>query len=230
MKSCLISFSSKDYNKKLLHLLDSAIEHWKGDYLIYSPDHELSEYKGIPIYKGYPQPQDMPSFTHDEMPYQFKIALIQQAAEMGYERIVWLDTSMQLAKDITPLFGEMGIGVFHNLGHDLYKYISDDAQISLGISDDFLMKVTYIWGGALFFDFSKKNAIDVFERIKKYSLNGSFKDGTSQRPGFIAHRHDQSVLSVLVYGHSDVYNYGMIASKEHARTKEYGNNYFIIYG
>lgn len=233
MKSCLVSFSSKgreDYNKKLLKLLGSAVEHWKGDYLIYSPDHELSEYKGITIHKGWPKPQLFASYTHDEMPYQFKMALIQQAIELGYERIVWLDTSMQLAQDITPLFRDTGVSVFHNLGHDLYKYMSDDAQISLGIADHMLMEIPQIWGGALLFDFTKPNAIEVLETIKEYSINGSFKNGTSQRAEFIAHRHDQAVMSVLVYEKSDMFPYGTIVSKEHARTKEYGDNYFIIYG
>jgi hypothetical protein len=230
MKDCLVSFSSKgreNYNDKLLRLLDSAIENWKGDYLIYSPDHELTEYKGIKINKGYPTPGQIPSFTHESMPYQFKIALIQQAKEMGYDRIIWLDSSMVIKKDITELFGETGISVFHNLGHPLYKYISDKATELLNIDENALIDIEQIWGGALLFDFTKQNATKVFEEICKYSCNGSFMEASSQRKGFIAHRHDQAIISVLVHEKCDMHPYGTIVCPPHDITLEYGNNFYL---
>ncbi len=229
-KDCLVSFSSngrEDYNKGLLRLLDSSIEHWKGDYLIYSTDHELDEYKGIKINKGLPAPKEIKSFSHAEMPYQFKIALIQQAKEMGYERIVWLDSSMVIKKDITDLFSDTGISVFHNLGHPLWKYMSDSALAKLGLLEAALYDIEQIWGGALFFDFRKKNAIAVFEKIKEFSVNGSFSNGGSSRLGFIAHRHDQAVMSVLVHGKCDMYPYGTIVCPPHDLTLEYGSDFYL---
>lgn len=229
IKDCLVSFSSKgreDYNVKLLPLLDSALEHWKGDFLIYSPDHWLDEYKGIKIHKGYPPL----SATHEEQPYAFKLYAIMEALRLDYERIVWLDTSMALAKDITPLFGITGVGVFHNLGHPLYKYISDEAMSILNVSENEVFNISQIWGGALFFDFSKQNANAVFLEICQAAEKGAFNEGGSIRDGFVAHRHDQAVMSVLVHGRCDMYPYGRIVSKEHAKTKEYGDDYFLIYG
>lgn len=231
MKDCLVCFSSEgreNYNKGMLRLIDSAIEHWKGDYLFYSPDHWLTEYKGVTIHKGWPKPETFPSFVHSEMPYQFKIALIQEAREKGYERIVWLDTSMILNKDITPLFGPTGVGVFHNLGHKLSSYISDYAVFLLDCEKT-ISEIKQIWGGALFFDFKMQNCIDVFEQIKLFSINGSFQDKGSNRTEFIAHRHDQAVMSVLVHNKCDMYPYGKISSVEHEITKEYGDDVYIIY-
>lgn len=231
MKDCLVSFSSKgreDYNKGLLRLIDTAAEHWKGDVLVYSPDHELSEYRGVKIHKGWPEPVSISSFKHEEMPYQFKIALIQQARELGYERIVWLDSSMVIKKDITPLFCSSGIGVFHNLGHPLYKYISDDAVRLLGISDIKLQKIEQIWGGALFFDFTKENACDVFDRMMWHSTDGSFREGISARDGFVAHRHDQAVMSVLVHDKCDMYPYGKIKCPPHDTNGEYGDDVYLV--
>ncbi len=235
-KDCLVCFSSEgreNYNKGMLRLIDSAVEHWKGDFLFYSPDHWLTQYKGITIYKGLPDPEDMESFPHSEMPYQFKYSLIQKACEIGYQRIVWLDTSMILNKDITPLFdsptNEKGISVFHNLGHPLWKYISDDALNKLELTRENVGFIEQIWGGALMFDFTKKNCIDLFEQIKEFSINGSFKDSGSDCEGFVAHRHDQAVLSVLLNGKCNMFPYGTIASEEHAKTKEYGDDVYIIY-
>lgn len=225
MKDCLVSFSSGDYyNNKLLSLLDSAKKHWRGDYLIYSLDHKMDNFNGIKIHKGLPK--GCPS--HQEIPYFFKFAIIEEAQSLGYERIVWLDTSMQLAKDITPLFGNKGIGVFHNLGHELFKYISDDAMCILNISD--VSDIPQIWGGALFFDFTNKNTIILFNKIRDYAKMGAFNNGGSVRKGFVAHRHDQAIMSVILHNKCNLYPYGMIASKEHFRTKEYGDNVYIIYG
>lgn len=232
MKDCLVSFSSKgreDYNKGLLRLIDSALVNWKGDMLLYSPDHSLSEYKGVKINKGLPQPKLIPSFSHSDMPYQFKIALIQEAIEKGYERIVWLDTTMIINKDLTPLFGNNGITVFDNLGHPLSKYISDDACRLLEVNDEMILKMHQIWGGALLFDFTKNNCVKVFERIKAHSLNGSFKNGVSRRFGFVAHRHDQAVMSVLMSDKCDLQPYGKIVCHPHEVTHAYGDDIYIIY-
>ena len=228
MKDCLISFSSKgreDYNAWLLKMLDSAIDHWHGDYLIYSPDHELNEYKGIKIN------HEMPAgfIPHSEMPYQFKFKLIEHARSMGYDRVVWLDTSIRINKNLTPLFQDEGVTVFHNLGHDLYKYISDDAVSLLGVSENELKNIPQIWGGALLFDFTKWNCKQVFGDIYEFSLNGSFKNGTSSREGFIGHRHDQAVMSVLTYKRCDLMPYGKIVCKQHADNLEYGNDIYLIY-
>lgn len=231
-KPCLVSFSStgrENYNQKLLRLIDSAQQHWQGDYLIYSPDHWLNEYKGVTIHKGLPQPKLVASLPHSEMPYQFKVALIQQAFEMGYKKIAWLDSSMIIQKDLSPLFETpTGITVFYNLGHPLKNYISDNACKLLKVSEKKLETIPQIWGGALFFNFEKKNARDVFEKIKQFSLSGAFKDGTSTRPGFKAHRHDQAVISVLVHQKCNMLPYGKIVCPPHHTTGEYGNDYYLI--
>lgn len=238
MKDLIVSFSSKgrdDYNKSLLRLIDSCIEHWKGDLLIYSPDHELSEYRGVAINKGWPKPDFLKSFTHSEMPYQFKTSLIQLALEKGYKRIIWLDSSMQLVKDITPLLdnSKTGIVTFHNLGHPTYKYLSDNAEKLLredGHLSDWnpLWEIPQIWGGAFMLDFNNEMVVDFFAKMKEFSINGAFSTSGSSREGFIAHRHDQSVMSVLLYGKCDMLPYGTIVCPPHDRTGEYGKDYYLV--
>lgn len=242
-RDAILSFASKgreDYRKKLLGLIDSCVEHWKGDMLVYSPDHWLDEYRGVTIHKGWPRPKGVQSFTHEEMPYQFKTAMIQLALEMGYKRVFWMDTSMRLAKDIAPLLdnSKTGIVTFHNLGHPTWKYLSDEAYYLLRerqffYSDFVKVKdVQQIWGGAFMIDFtSDYYYIPSFLKwLKEFSTNGSFKDGGSQTPGFVAHRHDQAVMSVLVHERCDMLPYGTIVSRTHAESGEYGNDHYIIYG
>lgn len=236
----LVSFSSngrEDYNKRLLRLMDSAKLHWKGDVLVYSPDHPLAAYNDWPIHHGWPQSRNLPPLTHAEMPYYFKYALIQHARELGYQRIVWLDTSMLLLQDITPLFDGPGVTVFDNLGHPLYKYISDEAwelarrhvaydETGLPTFND----IPQIWGGAQFWDFTKTLAKMCWLDVLEFAQNGTFKDGTSRRPNFVAHRHDQAVLSVLLHNRCRLLPYGYIKTREHIHSHEYGNNPYILYG
>lgn len=241
MKDVICSFASKgreDYRKSLLRLIDSVKEHWHGDMLVYSPDHWLDKYKGVKIRKGWPQPKGIASLTHSEMPYQFKTALIQEALEMGYERIIWLDSSMQLKKDLTPLFdGVNGMTFFENLGHPTWKYISDcalsqlrsDGYFSVDCRHTSIKDIPQIWGGAFALNFNDHAASLFFEELKEYSINGSFKDGPSARDGFITHRHDQAVMSVLLndWAHT-LLAYGQILCPPHDRTGEYGNDPYLI--
>lgn len=234
-KDVILSFATKgreNYNGMLLRLIDSCIEHWKGDLLIYSPDHELSEYRGVTIHKGWPDPVGIKSYTHAEMPYQFKTALIQKAIELGYQRIIWLDSSMQLKKDLTPLFEcKTGITTFENLGHPTWKYLSDKAAFLLfGRQDyiEYLKNIPQIWGGAFALDLNKATATGFWSDLKEYSTNGSFKESGSERTGFIAHRHDQSVMSVLVHTLSNMLPYGQILCPPHDKTGEYGNDPYLV--
>lgn len=229
MKDVIVSFATKGFHPQLLRLIDSCKEHWSGDLLIYSPDHDLWMYRDIQIHHSWPDPDRIQSFHHKDMPYQFKVALIQKAIELGYDRIIWLDSSMQLKKDLTPLFSESGITTFHNLGHPVYRYLSDEAMDLLGVDDDFLLDKPQIWGGAFALDFNKSDACNFFNSLRHFSVNGSFKNGTSKREGFIAHRHDQAVMSVLLteFKHS-MLAYGQILCPPHDTSGEYGNDPYLI--
>lgn len=235
MKDCIVSFATKgceNYNGMLLRLIDSCLEHWKGDLLIYSPDHELSEYKGVKIHKGWPDPVGIKSYTHAEMPYQFKTALIQKALELGYDRIIWLDSSMQLKKDLKTLLddSETGIVTFENLGHPTWKYLSSKAELFLSAAgyDYDIHEIPQIWGGAFMLDFTKKSVVELFYKLKEFSINGSFSEAGNSKPGFVAHRHDQSVMSVLMYKKCDMYPYGQILCPPHDRTGEYGTDPYLV--
>lgn len=232
-KDVICSFASKGrepYDRMLLRLIDSCIEHWHGDMLVYSPDHELQEYRGVTINKGWPQPKGIKSYTHQEMPYQFKTAMIQLALEQGYERIIWLDSSMIIKKDLTPLFdGPFGLTFFHNLGHDTWKYLSDEAQNLLQVSTSDLHTIQQVWGGAFAIDFTHSTAEEFFDELKSFSVNGSFKNGGSKRDGFVAHRHDQSVMSVLLdYTYFTMLPYGNILCPPHDTDGTYGTDPYLV--
>jgi hypothetical protein len=223
MKTLLISYASKgreDYHKGLLRLIDSALL-FDLDIRVYSPDMAIDSYKGVPILRDSVTP-------HSEVPYKFKFELIRKAVNDGYKRIVWLDSSLIIKKDLNELF--IGAGFcFDNLGHPLCKYISDKSQSNLWLSDSDLLEIPQVWGGAFGLNFNYDISYKVLEDIIKQSELGSFNEGTSARHGFVAHRHDQAVMSVLFNRHGiKMYDYGFITTASHCfEPYEYGNHAYI---
>ena len=222
MKTLIISYASKgreDYHKGLKRLIDSC----KGYELrMYSPDMVEREYNGVEILT--------PNVTpHSEVPYKFKLDLIQQAVKDGYESIVWLDSSLQVVRNLDELFNNTAGFCFHNLGHPLKNYISDLAVDNLIMSDIELKTTPQIWGGAFGLDFSNPDAHKILRVLIRQSEIGSFNDGSSTREGFIAHRHDQAVMSVIFNRFKvKMYDYGYITTASHCfEPYEFGNHSYI---
>lgn len=164
---------------------------------------------------------------HSEIPYKFKYDLIKQAYDKGYKKVFWLDSTMRLVKNSFDLLklSEKGIVVFDNVGHPLYKYITDLAVQNLDC-EHYLNSIKNTWGGALGFDFDKPNVKYILDDIIEQAELGSFDNGTSTRDGFVAARHDQSVNSVIFHDYGiDILDYGFIAAKKHLN-----ENTYIQYG
>lgn len=236
-KTCIVSLASvgrEDYNKGLMRLIKSCKNNWIHDTIFWSFNGwqpPVDEYEGYTIRncKGiqYPQPKAFVCSPHSEIPYQFKLGCIQIAREEGYDRVIWLDSSMEIIKDIDELFDKSPVIAFDNLGHPLHKYISDTAVTNLNCRN--IMEIPQCWGGAIGFDFTNETAIKAFEQILHQSKIGSFNEGTSNRTEFIAHRHDQSVMSVIFYNLGiKLFPYGTIVTGQHAQEPyEYGKDYYI---
>lgn len=158
---------------------------------------------------------------HKIVPYKFKYDLINKAKKEGYKKIFWLDSTMRLLKNPFELFEQSPVVAFHNVGHPLKNYISDYAASLLGYKDK-LDGVSQTWGGALGFDFTQDIAHILFGQIYRASYNGAFDEGGSSREGFIAHRHDQACMSVLLHQYGiNLFDYGVIAAPNDVTDKTY---------
>jgi len=222
IKPVIVSYASKgreDYNKGLDRLHDSLIKcGWEGDYWLHSKERDgnltscnLFEHK-----------------EHFEVPYLFKFTMIQTLREQGYTKIIWLDSSLVLDRaDVTDLLN-VGVMCYDNLGHPLYKYISDEAVKNLEIKTEELLFMKQTWGGAIGFDFSREWVCELFSKIIEQAHKGSFNEGSSERYGFVAHRHDQAVMSVIFSQYGVPFlQYGNIVTYPHYMTNEYGNSFYI---
>ena len=218
----IVSYSSRgreDYNGQQLRLHESILEHWDGDYWLHSKERD-GMLKDSKLFKHY---------EHEDVPYFFKFTMIQTAREQGYTEIYWLDSKMVLNKDITGLASP--IMAFDNLGHPLSKYISDQAVANLNCNT-YLADIKQIWGGAIGFNFEHPITLVIYKEILEQVELGSFNEGTSNRNEFVAHRHDQAVMSVIFHQHK-IYllPYGNIVIKAHSLPPyEYGQDFYIIYG
>lgn len=162
---------------------------------------------------------------HSQVPYKFKYDIIRRALWDGYTRIYWLDSVMRLVpgKNISDLlFTSKGIVAFHNEGHDLGPYINDTAINGMPVKNP--DKIKQCWGGALFFDFSLDATHYIFSQIDINSRY--FKDDATVREGFIAHRHDQAIVSVILnQSRIPLLPYGVIAA-----AKDVTDQTYIQYG
>jgi len=238
MKDVIVNYASRgreDYFSGQLKLIRSIVNSgWGGDTLLYAEGGYCDEYMGHKIILGFPSQNKFVGHHQSEIPYQFKYVAIQAAREMGYERIFWLDASMRVVRNLSELFNESSGGIvsFHNLGHETWQYISDVATENLGISENELKRVPQTWGGAIGFDFTNPNVEKMFDEIIQQSVIGSFADAVSSRIGFVAHRHDQAVNSVLFYKNAiTLLPYGKLVGVQHAKEPyEFGKDYYLVCG
>lgn len=239
MSKCIVSFAStgrENYPKGQLRLIKSINESgWDGGLIMKCLDGYVDEYLGRKIELGsYPKSEKYSrDVNHESVPYGFKVDLIQEARERGYEQIIWCDSTILIDKypnDTLAHAAEHGVAAFHNLGHDLYKYCSDIALERQGVSEEELMTIPQIMACCVAFDFNSPKGEEAFKMWMDASWDGvSFQNYGSEREGFITHKHDQSCLSLILWKLKiPLLPYGKLVYHPHDITSEYGNNFEII--
>lgn len=240
-KPCIVSFSSQgreNYNAAMLRLISTSKEcGYEGDFILHQFDGYVPDYRDVKITQGksvyYPQPKLFQCYNHSEVPYLFKLAMIQLAREAGYNQVIWCDSTICMIKPPTELLNlakEQGVVTFDNLGHPLFPWISDVALERLGISQVELKIVPQIMACVIIFDFSNDTANQVFDEWLKAAQDGvSFQNNGSTREGFKAHRHDQAVLSGILYKRGIMsQSYGDLVYEPNDTDFKFGNNFTFV--
>lgn len=229
-KTCIVSFCStinrslvnnrdEDYNEQIKHLIDSVKKvGFETDFLIFSPDHPLEEYNGVKINKGLP-PNCKP---HSEVPFMFKPALVMYARSLGYETIIWCDSTIQLLRHPEQILlnaGTNGIVAWDNLGHPLLNYINNAALEALNIGINNIGATKQIMACVIVFDTKHDHINNVINQWYNLASKAFINDNTT-REGFIAHRHDQAVISYLLKDYA-LLPYGSLCYSPNHLTGEY---------
>jgi hypothetical protein len=228
------SMGRENYSAGQLKLIKSCVDSgWDGSYVIQSLDGYCDEYMGVKIQIGsYPSNKKYGTQNnHAEIPYGFKVALIQHCIELGYEQIIWADSSIRMLKNPQPLLDyakEHGVCAWDNLGHPLRFWLTDVAQEHLFISDKELETMKQIMCCCVIFDVTNKKGLNVFNHWLEISRDGvTFQNGYgSTREGFRETRHDQAALSGILFKHNvPLKEYGDgFCYHPHEITKEFGDN------
>jgi hypothetical protein len=211
-KRCIVNFFSsgrENYQKGSERLILTILKQKLDiDVHIFSPQFikpfvETIENTTLYTYPGYPINNLYGECKpHKEEPYQFKSYAIQTMREMGYESILWCDSSIMLFKNPEHYFElskEIGVILFDNPGCTEATWTADDCLNQMGCNPVYANTFFECDAGMMLFNFSVPVTHKVFDEYIKYCNDGICLNGKSgsTRPEFKAHRHDQSIISYI---------------------------------
>ncbi len=210
-KCCIVNVGiSGWYPQGSRRLKESLIFHgWAGDTVIFND---------LPI----------TSQTHESNPYSFKIRAIEiSLLHNEIKSILWCDSSIYAVKNPMIIFDEMqtnkyGMFLFQT-GYNVAQTATDSVLKYAGITRDEAELLPEYASGCVGFNLENKIAKKVWERWKKYMLDGQFKnsrkhDGQSEDPRFLFGRQDQTALSLACHEFK-------VRIPQSERIAYYGQNY-----
>lgn len=131
---------------------------------------------------------------HLDNPYAFKIYAIEKVRQHGFKSILWLDSSVVVRKDITPIFEEIESRgyIMQEAGCYVGDWCNDETLEGFNLSREKAMSMAcYGNAGFLGLNFYSRGAIDFFNRWKWAMEKGYFKGDWSN------HRHDLTCGSII---------------------------------
>lgn len=170
-----------------------------GDFLICAPE------LGPELAPGVPNMTDLALPSHRDVPYGFKPVIVAAARERGFRRVLWCDSTIFFLRDAPEMFrwqiGSSGMFLFDNPNCPEGRWTSDDCLAAMDCSPEETQKINQVMACSAGFDFGYPVANNILDDWLAYSRDGTSFQGRSgsTRPEFVAHRHDQSVLSCLAY-------------------------------
>jgi hypothetical protein len=146
--------------------------------------------------------------THNEAPYAFKGFAIDAARKLGYELILYLDSSIWAVRQFPDLFKYINTnGYLFMSNGNLGMWSSDEAIKHFGVDRETALTMREVVGGFVGLNFKNKNCNDFLDEwlalAKDTKLfRGSWKNDNhevSSDSRVKGHRHDQTVTSFLAY-------------------------------
>jgi hypothetical protein len=148
--------------------------------------------------------------THGEEPYAFKVHAIQEAFYAGARYVLYLDASMYAVRSLEPVFNHIerkGYMIIRCGSHTCEKWCSDDCLNAARLGRDSVVSWPMVIAGCVGFDLQSRVGSIAFRHwIDSAKRNPEAWSGphvnenfnVSRDPSCLGHRHDQSVLSLIV--------------------------------
>jgi hypothetical protein len=192
---CFVNFSNGNYIQGQKVLINSIIK-------VCSSMNNSCQYDILAFTKF----EEIGSPTHKESPYEFKFHAIKKAKDLGYEIVVWVDSSMRLVKPIDSIIKKVkDIGIY--IQQDRFfvgQWANDETLNFFNVTRDDALKIPNAYACILIFDFTNIISITFLDEIFKCASVGLFrgqwnnKNKTeSQDERCLGHRHDQSCIELI---------------------------------
>jgi hypothetical protein len=142
---------------------------------------------------------------HEDNPYAFKIYAFEAALRMGYQKILYLDSSVYAVRDYTRAFDliEEDGYLMQESGHNVGQWCNDVTLQYWGLTrEEASTMPMYGNAGMLGLDFRDSTARDFFRRWRKCMEDGMFKGSWDD------HRHDMTNGSIIANAYRMKYQPG----------------------
>lgn len=142
---------------------------------------------------------------HTENMYAFKAVALQRAANYGYTKLLWLDSSIYARKRLTDIWDKIDRDGYYFVdnGFNLAQTASNRLLNAFGISRDSAEQVPEITTCCFGLDIGTERGLAVLNQFVFAANQGLFNGNRvhdpadSEDPRFLFCRHDQSALSLI---------------------------------
>lgn len=139
-------------------------------------------------------------------PYNIKAAALQEAINMGYSHILWLDASVWAVSDPNRIFDIINHEGYYigNSGYNCAQSCNDKCLKYFGITRDEAEHIPDCASGILGLHLGNPKGREFANRWIKAAKDGAFSgsrnhDNQSNDPRFLFHRQDQSAASLIAH-------------------------------
>lgn len=149
--------------------------------------------------------QDWPNMKYNcECGYNIKAAAFEEALKQGYERILWLDSSVWAINKVEPLFDyiDQTGWYFYSNGFTVRQTADDNALNYFGMSSDYAAQTPDLSSSMFGLHMGNPKAQKFLGKWLKSAYDGLWStsrqhNGGSKDPRYLFDRQDQSCASIL---------------------------------
>ncbi len=131
--------------------------------------------------------------THKDNPYAFKLYAIEKVKNMGYDSILFLDSSIYPVREISEVFDfiEEHGHLFQKCGHPVDNWCNDNCRNYFNLSREESNGMGMFSAGFTGLNFKNETTQEFFKQWKESAEGGAFKGDWSN------HRHDMTSGSII---------------------------------
>jgi len=133
--------------------------------------------------------------------YNVKPSALYEAAKT-HSQLLWLDCSCWVIKDLQPIWDIVDSQGYYfiNSGFNCSNYCNDKSLEYFGITRDEAEKIPMISSGCFAIDIKSEKGAIIYQIFIQSAIDNIFDNGTGSKDSrYIAHRHDQSALSIILH-------------------------------